>query len=357
MSTLDGPLGLSWEEIRRSPAVRVVLPRTERGRTRRRIVALAVPFFALAVVGAVVPLRKMIRITTAEQYLTTVSGFQMTAWEGVLYSVFGYIPVVGEPVVRAIALVTHTLPLVPAVDVVRPEYGAVYGVTFWNSLWFGAVTTVCSVAVGVALAHGLEKYDFSIRDRTVNEWIVTLISFPISLPGIVAAFMMIVLFGQTGLLTNFFAVLSGAQPVDIQLTGQPSGSTLAVVGLFFGYLYSMIPRATMLLRGTYAEVNTDAEEAARSLGASPAQTFRYVTFPQIRPGIVGALILAFRTALAIFGTVLVLKALSVVTFRFNQDISVGFELPRASVLATIFFLFTLVFTFAGLRMTSAEVAR
>jgi putative spermidine/putrescine transport system permease protein len=357
MSTLDESLPFDWDRVRNLAPVRTLFPTTERDRKRRRIVALALPFFLLAAVGAAVPLRKMLQLTTAEQYLRQVSGFTMTAWEGVLYSVFGYVPVVGEPFMQGLSAVTHALPLVPPIDVVPPEYGAVYGATFWNSLWFGAITTVFSVAVGVGLAHGLQKYDFSIAGRNLNDLMVTLISFPISLPGIVAAFMMIVLFGQTGLLTNFFAALSGVAPVELTLTQQPSGTTLAILGLFLGYVYSMIPRATMLLRGTYAEVNTDAEEAARALGATPAQTFRYVTFPQIRPGIVGATILAFRTAMAIFGTVLVLKALSVVTFRFNQDISVGFELPRASVLATVFFVFTLVFTFAGLRLTSAEVAR
>jgi putative spermidine/putrescine transport system permease protein len=227
----------------------------------------------------------------------------------------------------------------------------VYGRTIWNSLWFGAATTGVSVVLGIACAHGLEKYDLPRKGL-----LVTLISFPISLPGIVAAFMMIVLFGRTGLVTTFLGILSGIEPVTLQLTGQPSGTALAILGLFFGYLYSMIPRATLLLRGTYAEVNTDAEEAARALGATPAQTFRYVTLPQIRPGIVGALILTFRTALAIFGTVLVLKSLSVVTFRFDQLIKVGYELNVASALATIFFLFTLVFTFVSLRYTSAEVA-
>ena len=52
---------------------------------------------------------------------------------------------------------------------------------------------------------------------------------------------------------------------------------------------------------------------------------------------------------------LVLKALSVVTFRFDQEIQVGFDLPMASALAVVFFAFTLAFTFLGLRFTSAEV--
>lgn len=314
--------------LRGTKAGQIIFPETEQGRKHRRIAALSVPFFVLAVFGAFVPIAQMFRISVAESYLTSVEGFTLEPYRQLFASILAFVPVIGAGI----------------------QADPVYGETIWNSLWFGAITTVASVIIGIAIAHGLEKYSLPRK-----ELLVTLISFPISLPGIVAAFMMIVLFGQTGVLTNSFAVLTGAEPVDIQLTGQPSGSTLAILGLFFGYLYSMIPRATFLLRGTYAEVNTDAEEAARSLGATPWQTFRYVTLPQIRPGIIGALILTFRTALAIFGTVLVLKALSVVTFRFNTEIANGFNLAIASALAAVFFVFTLFFTFLSLRFTSAEV--
>lgn len=314
----------------RTRTVRLLRPKTERDRKRRRVAVLALPFLVLAVFGALVPVAQMFRISVAEEFLTSVEGFTLDAYAELFASMVAFVPVLG--------------------GAVASSADPVYGETIWNSLWFGAITTVASVALGIAIAHGLEKYELPKKDL-----LVTLISFPISLPGIVAAFMMIVLFGQTGLLTNAFAVITGAEPIDLQLTGQPSGSTLAILGLFFGYLYSMIPRATFLLRGSYAEVNTDAEEAARVLGATPWQTFRYVTLPQIRAGIVGALILTFRTALAIFGTVLVLKSLSVVTFRFNTELSNGFNLGVASALAAVFFVFTLLFTFLGLRFTSAEV--
>jgi putative spermidine/putrescine transport system permease protein len=321
MSTLDrSPLARL-----RARVVDAVGAETEADRERLRIRLLSLPFLALAAFGAFVPLAEMIRMSTSTSSFR-IEGFTLGAYEEIFTSIVGFLPGSGVGA------------------------NAVYGEVIWNSLWFGTVTTLASVAVGVAIAHGLEKYDLPREGL-----LVTLISFPISLPGIVAAFMMIVLFGKTGLLTNFMTFLTGADPNAVKLTGQPSGTTLAVLGLFLGYCYSMIPRAAFILRGTYAEVNTDAEEAARALGATPWQTFRYVTLPQIRPGIVGALILTFRTALAIFGTVLVLKALSVVTFRFNQEISVGFDLPMASALATLFFVFTVLFTFAGLRFTSAEV--
>ena len=304
MSTIQEGLQRRLATIR-GRGERFVSPVTERDRERRRIAALIVPFVLLALFGAIVPLWEMLKISVSESQFAT-EGFTLEA----------YRTLVREPVYAEIA---------------------------FNSLWFGAATTVVSVVVGVAIAHGLEKYDLPKEDL-----LVTLISFPISLPGIVAAFMMFVLFGNTGLLTNFFAFLTGASNIDLAIA-------TSVAGLFFGYLYSMIPRATFILRGTYAEVNTTAEEAARALGATPTETFYYVTLPQIRPGVVGALILTFRTSLAIFGTVLVLKSLSVATLRIAREINIGFSIQIASAMAAVFFVFTLGFTFAALRYTSAEV--
>ena len=132
-------------------------------------------------------------------------------------------------------------------------------------------------------------------------------------------------------------------------------SAYTVLGLFLGYVYSLIPRATMVLRGTYAELNTDAEEAARALGASPAQTFYHVTLPEIRPGVVAALILTFRTALAIFGTVLILQSLDVATLQIDTELNVGFNSQVAGAIGVVYFLFILGFTFVALRYVETEV--
>jgi putative spermidine/putrescine transport system permease protein len=281
-------------------------PTSERQREIRRIVALCTPFLVLLTFSGIFPLTEMFRISFSESRLTT-EGFTLEY----------YRQLVADPYYRTIA---------------------------FNTLWFAAATTVASIAVAVPVAHSLEKYDLPAKSV-----ILTVLSFPNSLPGIVAAFMIIVLFGNTGIITNFFAALSGRSPFDLAMA-------TSVVGLFFAYLYSMIPRALLLLRGTYAEVNTDAEEAARSLGASPLQTFRYVTLPQIKPGLIGAFILVFRTALAIFGTILILKSLLVWTLQIDREIAQGFNIAQASAMATVWFVFVFGFTLVALRYTSAEVS-
>ena len=284
-----------------------LFPQTERDRERRRILSMLVPFFSLAFVAAFVPLVTMV-LTTVSESRFEVTGFTLKAWRAL----------VADPIYLEVA---------------------------WNTLWFAAVTTVSSVFIAVIVAYSLQKYD--LPGKSV---LIAIISFPISLPGIVVAFMIIVLLGRQGLLTNAAAFFTGGNPITM-------ATATSIFGLYLGYLFSLIPRSTMVMRATYGEINRKAEEAARALGAGPLETFYYVTLPEIRPGIVAAIILTFRTALAIFGTVLVLKSLVVVTLRIDLELGSagGFNIQLASAIGVIFFVFSLLFTFVGLKYTSAEV--
>lgn len=283
----------------------IVDPTTERDRERRRIAVLCAPFGALLAIAGAYPLIEVVRISvSAEQYRSV--GFSLQAY-GTLAT---------DPYYRGVA---------------------------FDSLWLAGGTTLVSVGLAVPIAHALEKYELPGEDL-----LVTLVSFPISLPGIVAAFMIIVLLGNNGLVTNLVAVLTGGEAIDLAIA-------VSVPGLFVAFCYSMIPRATLILRGTYAEVDHAAEEAAQSLGATPWQTFRHVTLPQIRPGITGALILTFRTGLAIFGTLIVIQTVVVWTLQISRELSTGYEIQVAGAMATVYFLFTFAFTALGLRYTDAEV--
>lgn len=285
----------------------VAFPTTERDRERRRILAMLVPFFVLAFFAAFLPLVTMVRMSfSADRF--EIIGFSLRAWR---------------------KLATESI----------------YLEVTWNTLWFATVTTVSSVLIAVVVAHSLQKYSLPFENI-----LVAIVSFPISLPGIVVAFMIIVLLGRSGLLTNAVAFFVGGDPITL-------ATATSVFGLYLGYLFSLIPRSTMVMRATYSEVNRTAEEAARALGAGPLERFYYVTLPEVRPGIVAAFILTFRTALAIFGTVLVLKSLVVVTLRIDQELGSagGFDIQVASAIGLLYFLFTLLFTFVGLKYTSSEV--
>lgn len=284
----------------------VLAPSTEYERERRRIGIMVLPFFVLATVGAFVPLGYLVRMSFSANNLF-IEGWSTDAW---------------------VTLFTES------------EYGWVA----FSTISFAAVTSVVAVVIGIAIAHALKKYELPFQST-----IIAILSFPIALPGIVVAFMIIVLFGRQGLITNVVAGLTGGNPIQMAI------ATATVTGLFLGYLYSLVPRATMVLRGTYAEINADAEEAARALGATPWQTFYHVTLPEIRPGVVAAVILTFRTALAIFGTVLILQGLSVATLQIDTELSIGFNSQVAAAIGVVYFLFIIAFTFLGLRYIETDV--
>ncbi|AFO58019.1 ABC transporter permease [Natrinema sp. J7-2] len=280
-------------------------PTTERERERRRIAVLCLPFFALAIVAGFVPLAMLVRISLAEDTIW-MAGWSLEAWETLATT----------PTYRRVA---------------------------WNTLWFVGLATAVSVALGVAVAHVLEKYDLPAK-RVV----VAAVSFPIALPGIIVAYLIVVLLGRQGLVTNAVAVATDGAPLDL-------ASATAITGLFLGYVYSLLPRATMVLRGTYAEINTQAEEAAHTLGASRWQTFYHVTLPEIRPGIVAAVILTFRSGLAIFGTVLILQSHRVVTLQIHEETSVGSYSPDvAAAIGLVYVAFIVAFTFVGLRFVDND---
>ncbi|WP_251344117.1 ABC transporter permease [Haloplanus halophilus] len=171
-----------------------------------------------------------------------------------------------------------------------------YRTALVTSLAIAALVTAVAVVLGLFMAYFIAR-----RDLPGERVIVAVISFPISLPGILVAWAVIVLVGRTGVLTRAAAAVTG---------GDPSGYSVAfgLVGLLIGYVYFTLPRTTMSLVGAIEKVDPTVEEAARSLGASPRQTFRHVTLPAILPGIASAVVLAFSVSMAAFGTALLLAS-------------------------------------------------
>ncbi|GAG05938.1 unnamed protein product, partial [marine sediment metagenome] len=54
-----------------------------------------------------------------------------------------------------------------------------------------------------------------------------------------------------------------------------------------------VPFTILVMNSRLEGFDVAVEEAAMDLGASRTQTFRYVTFPLIRPSIIGAMMLTF----------------------------------------------------------------
>jgi sulfate/thiosulfate transport system permease protein len=150
------------------------------------------------------------------------------------------------------------------------------------------ITLAASVAVallnavlGTITAWVLVRDDF--RGKTVVNAIIDL---PFALPTIVAGLTLLALYGPTS-------------PVGINVAFTQTAIVLAL-------MFVTLPFVVRTVQPVLQELDPELEEAARSLGASQWTTFRRVVFPNILPGILSGVALAFAKAVGEFGSLVII---------------------------------------------------
>jgi len=122
-----------------------------------------------------------------------------------------------------------------------------------------AVAGINAVA-GTVIAWVLVRDDF--RGRSLVNAIIDL---PFALPTIVAGLTLIALYGPRS-------------PVGIDVTGTRTAVALAL-------LFVTLPFVVRAVQPVLLELDTEMEEAARSLGAGEGTVFRRIVLPNILPGL------------------------------------------------------------------------
>ena len=125
----------------------------------------------------------------------------------------------------------------------------------------------------------------------------------------------------------------------------------AFPGLVLGTLFVTFPFTLREVAYVLIELGTDEEEAAVTLGASPWQTFRRVTLPNIRYGLGYGLVLTLARALGEFGAVLVIggaisgQTQTATTFIYNaleeRQEAAAYGMALLLALASVLFLLAL----------------
>jgi len=162
----------------------------------------------------------------------------------------------------------------------------------WNTLVLAILTGVGTTLLGLAFA--LLSTRGEVRAARLFRVLTIL---PLITPPFVVSLSLIVLFGRTGIVTQY---LSWA--LDIPRSRWIYG----LPGVFLAQLLSGAPIAFMLLEGTVRAIAPSLEEAAATMGARRFTVFRTVTWPLLRPGLAAAFLLGFVESLADFGNPLVL---------------------------------------------------
>ena len=142
---------------------------------------------------------------------------------------------------------------------------------------------------GVSAAWAIAKFDF--RGKNL---LVTLIDLPFAVSPVVSGLIYVLLFGAQGWFGSWFI------DHDIQIIFAVPGIVLATVFVTFPFVArELIP--LMQAQGT------DEEESAIVLGANGWQTFRRVTLPNIKWGLLYGVILCNARAMGEFGAVSVVS--------------------------------------------------
>jgi sulfate transport system permease protein len=170
-------------------------------------------------------------------------------------------------------------------------------------LTFGAAFVVVLVngVLGTVTAWVLVRDDF--RGMAI---VNSVIDLPFALPTIVAGLTLLALYGKQS-------------PVGIDVAYTRTAIVLALC-------FVTLPFVIRTVQPVLLELDTEMEEAARSLGAGQLTVFRRVVLPNLLPGILSGVVLALARALGEIGSVVLVagstlhtEVASIYVFNLVQD--------------------------------------
>jgi iron(III) transport system permease protein len=160
----------------------------------------------------------------------------------------------------------------------------------WNSLVLGASSGVLCLAFGVPMAWALSRTDMPFKGLV---WVCILGTFII--PPYLGAVGWILLAGpNAGWLNRAVVALTGSAAGPFNIYSMP-GLVLVVACYSFPYVFVLTKSALDL-------ISSEMEDAANILGAGNLRTTLLITLPLVLPAILGAFILVFLEAIALFGS-------------------------------------------------------
>jgi sulfate transport system permease protein len=205
------------------------------------------------------------------------------------------LPGVGAGLGRGmVTLYLSVIVLLPLAAVVAKSTDGGLG-GFWNavsgseSIAALKLTVICSLIVVVINAFfGTVIAWVLVRDELRGKGLVNaLIDLPFALPTIVAGLTLLTLYGSDS-------------PIGLNVAFTRVAVVLALA-------FVTLPFVARAVQPLLMEMDRDMEEAASSLGANGFTVFRRIIFPNLLPGILAGVMLAFARALGEFGSLVLIS--------------------------------------------------
>ena len=179
--------------------------------------------------------------------------------------------------------------------VTSPQSMAALKLSFGASLVIALVNGV----VGTLIAWVLVRDDFRGK-HVVN----AIIDLPFALPTIVAGLVLLALYGPTS-------------PIGVDVAFSRTAIVMAL-------LFVTLPFVVRTVQPVLHELDDEMEEAARSLGANGFTIFRRIVLPNILPGILSGVALAFARAVGEIGSLVIISG----SLPFQTEVASVYILSR-----------------------------
>jgi molybdate transport system permease protein len=164
----------------------------------------------------------------------------------------------------------------------------------WFPLFLSLRVAILSTAL-VAVAGSAAGWLLARKNFRGREALDALFTLPLVLPPTVLGYYLLTLLARRGFVGRVIALVTNGGQVVFTWQG-------AVIAAFIGALPLMVKTA----RAGFAAVETDFEDAARTLGRNEWQVFRQITLPLAARSLAAAAALAFARSLGDFGATLMI---------------------------------------------------
>lgn len=163
-----------------------------------------------------------------------------------------------------------------------PRALAAYRVSFGTAF----AAAVVNAVFGMIVAWVFVRYEFPGK-RIFD----ALIDLPFALPTAVAGIALTAIYAGNGWIGQFL------EPLGIRIAYNPIGITIALI--FIG-----LPFIVRSVEPVLADLSSEVEEAALSLGATPRQVFARVILPAVLPALLTGFALALARGVGEYGSVI-----------------------------------------------------
>ena len=160
---------------------------------------------------------------------------------------------------------------------------------FYLTLLMVAIAVPLNTIFGIACALILVRTNF--RGKALLNAVIDL---PFAVSPVVIGLSLILVYGQDGWFGGW-------------LTDQGIQVIFSLPGMVLASIFVSLPFVVREVQPVLYEIGEDQEQAARTLGARPWQTFRRVTLPAIRWGVAYGVVLTTARVLGEFGAVAVVS--------------------------------------------------